>query len=196
MSFINIKEYILLSKIDRSKHLDLNESCIEIGGASYQFKGMMAHILKTTIPIKKDKIHLCHACHNGNCSNPKHLYWGTMSENVRDSMVHGSWKNPRDRAKEKYGNDYIFSSNCDWASSRKGKANAKKLGKKYGGRNKLSDERIEEIKTSLDEIDVLEFGWVQKVAERLDVSHTQVKRYVKKYFSNRNYFTRKKISVV
>ena len=29
---------------------------------------------------------MCHACNNGKCSNPKHLYWGTASENRMDRV--------------------------------------------------------------------------------------------------------------
>lgn len=38
----------------------------------------------------------CHTCGNGNkgCVNPKHLYWGTRSENIRDRKIHGTFKPP------------------------------------------------------------------------------------------------------
>ncbi|MBW3099279.1 helix-turn-helix domain-containing protein [Pseudohoeflea coraliihabitans] len=34
----------------------------------------------------------CHSCGNGNmgCVNPRHLYWGTRSDNVRDAIRHGT----------------------------------------------------------------------------------------------------------
>lgn len=51
-------------------------------------KGLLAHLHDTTIPSGK-KIHVCHACHNGKCSNPSHLYWGTASENCLDRMSNG-----------------------------------------------------------------------------------------------------------
>lgn len=78
-----IEEYILLSKEERQKHLNLTEPCIERGGQSMYLKGLLAHIHNTTIPSGK-KIHVCHACNNAACSNPNHLYWGTASENAID----------------------------------------------------------------------------------------------------------------
>lgn len=80
-----IEDYILLSKEVRQAHLKLNESCLERGGQSQYLKGLLAHILGTTIP-SGHKIHVCHACHNASCSNPNHLYWGTASENSLDRM--------------------------------------------------------------------------------------------------------------
>jgi len=82
------------SKEERQSHLDLTEPCIERGGCSTNHKGVLAQYLNTTIPHGREhKIHLCHACHNGECSNPKHLYWGTPSENELDSISNGkqSW---------------------------------------------------------------------------------------------------------
>lgn len=34
----------------------------------------------------------CHSCGNGHlgCINPKHLYWGTRADNVRDTISHGT----------------------------------------------------------------------------------------------------------
>jgi hypothetical protein len=87
-----ITEYILLPLIDRQTHLKLDEPCIERGGlkqfTSVMCRGLLAHILDTTIP-RGSKIQLCHACHNGKCSNPFHLYWGTARENVLDARRNG-----------------------------------------------------------------------------------------------------------
>jgi hypothetical protein len=82
---LDINEYILLSKDKRREHLKLGEPCIERGGQSMYLKGLLAHLHDTTIPAGK-KIHVCHACHNGKCSNPNHIYWGTASENCLDRM--------------------------------------------------------------------------------------------------------------
>lgn len=37
-----------------------------------------------------------HSCGNGHlgCVNPKHLYWGSRSENARDALGHGTIKSP------------------------------------------------------------------------------------------------------
>lgn len=188
MNYTDIKEYITLSKDERQRHIDLTTSCVEIGGSSYNFKGMMAHLLKTTIPQKQDKIHLCHACNNAKCSSPQHLYWGTLSDNVRDSMSCGTWENPWDRAKKKYGAD---AAKKLWCATEKRKTNASVMGKQYGGWNRLTENRISKIEELLKHVDVLKYGWVQKLANELGVSHTQVKRYLKKYFPDVKVFERK-----
>lgn len=81
----DIYDYIKLTKKERQEHLDLDDYCIERGGGSTICKGLLAHLLETTIP-KGHQIHVCHACNNGKCSNPKHLYWGTASENRMDRV--------------------------------------------------------------------------------------------------------------
>lgn len=64
-------------------------------------KGLLAHLHDTTIPSGK-KIHVCHACHNGKCSNPAHIYWGTASENRQDAIANGA-KTPWQHIVDKYG---------------------------------------------------------------------------------------------
>lgn len=96
-----IEDYILKSKEERQSHLDLTSKCIEIGGNSTQFKGLLAHHLKTTIP-KKSPL-LCHACHNAKCSNPNHLYWGTPRENIDDGISNGTIKTVWQRMVDKHG---------------------------------------------------------------------------------------------
>ena len=99
----DINEYILLPKVERQQHLKLSEPCIERGGQSMYYKGLLAHIHGTTIPNGK-KIHVCHACHNAKCSNPNHLYWGTAQENRQDAVSNGT-KSIWERMVEKYGID-------------------------------------------------------------------------------------------
>jgi len=98
---IRIEEYILLPKEERQKHLRLDELCIERGGQSMYLKGLLAHLHDTTIPSGK-KIHVCHACHNGKCSNPNHIYWGTASENCLDRIAN-TGKTLWDYTVDKYG---------------------------------------------------------------------------------------------
>lgn len=98
---IEIEKYILLPKEERQKHLRLSDHCIERGGQSTYLKGLLAHLHDTTIPSGK-KIHVCHACHNGKCSNPNHLYWGTASENRRDAIANGA-KSIWSHLVDKYG---------------------------------------------------------------------------------------------
>ena len=99
---IKLEEYIKLPKDHRQFHLDLNDDCLERGGNSTNHRGVLAQYLNTDIP--GHLILLAHACNNGKCSNPKHLYWATHYENiVEDGSIYGTWKSPWDRTVEKYG---------------------------------------------------------------------------------------------
>lgn len=99
----NINEFIKESREVRRAHLQLDEPCCERGGNSTNHKGVLAQYLDTTIP--SGRILLCHACHNGKCSNPKHLYWGTDVDNLAIDRAEqpGGFKNPWQRTVEKYG---------------------------------------------------------------------------------------------
>jgi hypothetical protein len=90
---IDITEYIQKPQLERQAHLRLLDPCLERGGMSSYFKGLLAHILDTTIPSGR-KIHVCHACHNAKCSNPYHLYWGTPAENRADAVSQGKSASP------------------------------------------------------------------------------------------------------
>lgn len=98
-----IEEYIMKPKEERQKHIDLTDPCVERGGPpkgglSSYCKGLLAYLFDTTIP-SGHKIHVCHACNNEKCSNPKHLYWGTAQENRLDQKKESVW----DRMVSKYG---------------------------------------------------------------------------------------------
>lgn len=168
--FTDMHTYIALPKSDRQKHIDLTEACIEIGGDSVQFRGLLAHYLRTTIPSDMEAV-CCHACGNGKCSNPKHLYWGTFSENMIDDYAHGKRKSIHERMKEKLGND----GHKEWHRSI-----AAKGGRKSTPR-RLSDERIIEIRALYETQDQTKWGWLNAFAESLGVSHTQARRLIKKY---------------
>jgi hypothetical protein len=75
-------EYMNQTKEERQKHLDLSESCIIRGTTSTHCRGILAHFLNTDMNTMK--VDCCHACNNEACSNPKHLYWGSRSENMKD----------------------------------------------------------------------------------------------------------------
>lgn len=81
----DIYKYILKPKEERQAHLDLDTYCIERGGKSTYSKALLAEHVGTTIP-SGHQIHVCHACHNGLCSNVEHLYWGTAQENRQDRV--------------------------------------------------------------------------------------------------------------
>lgn len=101
---IDVDEFIKLSKKERQQHIDLLESCLERGGNSTNHRGILAQYLNSTIPTSR--VILAHACNNGKCSNPKHLYWATDRENiVEDGKLFGTHKTIWDRTVEKYGKE-------------------------------------------------------------------------------------------
>lgn len=120
---IVLTEFIKLGRDIRRGHLDLEEPCLERGGNSTNHKGVLAQYLNTDIP--SGRILLCHACHNGNCSNPKHLYWGTDKDNMIDAKENGTFKSPWDRLVDQYGYDEACKMNS-----------RKALGNKNGSGNK------------------------------------------------------------
>ena len=102
----DIDQYMLLSREERTKHLKLQEACIERGGHRNNYRGVLAEYLNTSFPNDR-KINLCHACNNGLCSNPNHLYWGWASENTADQKVNGTWLSIAERTKNKLGDKYL-----------------------------------------------------------------------------------------
>jgi hypothetical protein len=53
--------------------------------------------------------------------------------------------------------------------------------------NALTAEEVRERLTKISDIDVTKFGWVEKVAKILNVSHTQARRFMDKYYPERVY---------
>ncbi len=97
------KDYIqTVSRADRRLHLKLDTPCNERGGDSRNHRGNLSQFLNTSIPSGKN-ICLCHACHNGKCSNPEHLYWGSDSDNLKDRIENGNWKSIHQASIDKYG---------------------------------------------------------------------------------------------
>lgn len=162
MKFQQIKKYMLKPRSERQAHLNLRTRCIEVGGDSKQFRGLLAHTLQTTIP-QGVTIYLCHACGNGRCSNPNHLYWGTPSENNLDQYVHG-----------RPGRGGF------WSMTPEGKEHARRLGKKYGAPLRLSPGKLKQIRRVID-TELKTVGWKGRAAKKLGVSHTQLRRYLKKF---------------
>jgi hypothetical protein len=92
------------SKEERQQHVKLDEVCLERGGNSTQHRGILVQFLDTDFPEGAGRIILAHACGNGKCSNPRHLYWATDRENiVEDGRKFGTHMNPWERSVAKYG---------------------------------------------------------------------------------------------
>ena len=119
---IDINNYIKLPREERQKHVKLGDPCLERGGTSTHHKGVLAQFLGTTIP--SGRILLCHACNNGKCSNPVHLYWGTDYDNtVIDGTMFGTYKNIWERTVEKYGYEEACRLNKKGDKTKGGKSN-------------------------------------------------------------------------
>lgn len=58
----------------------------------------------------------------------------------------------------------------------------KSMGDVYGGQNKLTTDEIKERFKLIEDIDLTKYGWVKKVSEKLGLTHTQVKRFIDKYY--------------
>jgi len=179
-TFFNINEYMKLSREHRRSHLKLDESCIEIGGDSRIFRGLLAHHLGTTIGGKT--CYACHACNNPNCSNPNHLYWGTPTDNVTDQKESGTWKSGYQRMLDKHGAEN---------TKRILRKNASLGGKVGGGNNTLKNEELLLWQEALKSIDSQKYGWVSKLSAAMNCSHTHARRIVKKYFPQLKTYSRK-----
>lgn len=117
----SVEVYLRESRDSRRSHLDLNSVCMERGGNSTIHRGVLAQYLNTFIFGKPAE--LCHACHNPNCSNPRHIYWGTRSDNIQDTKDNGTFKSPWERTVEKYGYEEACKINARGNKSAGGKAN-------------------------------------------------------------------------
>lgn len=100
---LDIYEFITWTKEERQAHLDLSTPCVYRGTNSTECRGLLAHALNTTVP-RGIGIHCCHACHDGRCSNWRHLYWGTAAENHADAVECGQITPPRPSFGNKNGN--------------------------------------------------------------------------------------------
>ena len=65
--------------------------------------------------------------------------------------------------------------------------NGKKMGDKYGGQNKLTSIEVERRLKLINDIDLGKYGWVKKVSERLNITHTQVKRFADDHYEGEVY---------
>lgn len=171
--FDDINDYMTnKDREERRHHLELTECCIEIGGDSRSFRGLLAHHLKTTI---SSKFYVCHACNNEKCSNPRHLYWGTPKDNHIDQVEAGTWSSPRERTIKKHGLE---------EANKIQQINSSLGGKKGGGKNKLSDSDILKYKEAIINAGFPKRGWLTKASKELNISHTQIKRVYNKYIAD------------
>lgn len=105
-TMIKASEYILLSREERRKHIDLSEPCLEMfeGSANlhHAIRGILAYFLGTSVPVGR-RILACHACNNRVCGSPKHIYWGTPEDNIQDQIECGTYSSIKDRMIKKNG---------------------------------------------------------------------------------------------
>jgi hypothetical protein len=135
----DILVYIKRTREERRSHLKLDEPCYSRGGQSMYNKGLLAYLHNTTMP-KGHSAQVCHGCHNGECDNPNHLYWGTPRDNYDDYIENGGLT-IGEKVKQKYASDELSEINRQNGSSgwsKGGKANASKP-KSEEHRKKLSE---------------------------------------------------------
>lgn len=177
---ILIEEYMLRSREQRRSHLKLDVPCIERGGDSRQFRGLLAHIHDTTIPSGL-KILLCHACHNGRCSNPLHMYWGSAKDNVLDQVENGTWKPLNERMEQKYGAE-------EW--KKKSAENMRDGQKKSASLRAYTTEQVEKNRKLILDSTPSKRGWVKRASILMGVSHTQVRRFSQRFCQDMNLLKR------
>ena len=89
---------------ERKKLHKLNEPC-HMRGLKYstQLIALVAYHYDTTLPENGNKVLVCHGCMNSSCSNPNHMYWGTVKDNKLDDYELGNHKTIYQRMVDKYG---------------------------------------------------------------------------------------------
>jgi hypothetical protein len=169
--FEPVQNHMERSLDERKSHINLTSKCIEIGGGSYMFQAVLAHHLKTTLPGDKKVAILCHACHNGKCSNPEHLYWGTYRENYNDAVASGAEIPFREKVIRKYGEDGAkrIAQKAGRASNTKG----------YSFKRITQENEDRYKRAILDEPKI--WGWKSRVAEKLGITPQYVGRFIRRY---------------
>lgn len=156
------------------------------------FKKEYVHIFDN----EKDMINMEHKIVNSEFINDKKTY--NIMEGGKGGFNHINLTFPKEKRIEmmkKFGawNDKEKRRKV-WESVpiEKRKEIAKKMGIEHGGKNKLKDEEIKERLDKIKDIDFTKIGWVKKVSIKLNISHTQVKRFFDKYYKG-EYYRRKNI---
>lgn len=164
----DIRKYLEKPLNERKSHLNLDEDCIEIGGDSRTCRGLMAHTFKTT--MNWHRAYVCHACGNSKCSNISHMYWGSPRENHDDQRIHGTYVSPYQRMVNKYGEEGA-------------KRKMSEISKKRDRSKKnivLLDKNV--IQSRLDDLsNDTKRGRYSRLANKWNISHTQVRRFEKKF---------------
>lgn len=122
--------------------------------------------------VTKDKPYvMCRYGDNGPYS-PNNVYCGTHSDNVTDQYRYSDkigWK--------------LSDEQRSIIGSKGGLASSSKTKERLSHSEKEIKERFEQI----THIDLTNYGWVGKVAKVWNVSHTQVRRYIEKYYDGEVY---------
>lgn len=102
------------------------------------------------------------------------VYWNAdnYEERIKNCSKAGSWERPKI---EKIKNYKPLSPEEKFKIG-------KQMGDKYGGQNKLSLNDIDDRLNKISDIDLIKYGWVKKVSERLGISHAQVRRFIDKHY--------------
>lgn len=168
MELTPLHEYILKTQEERQAHIDLSDPCLELGADSQESRALMALHLRVFL-TKQVKVHLCHACGNAKCSNPKHLYWGTPRENTLDAYMHDPdiSKRSRDTRLKRNPNCY-----------REMALKRRELNRDGA---KMDPEKVQERFESIKHLNPNEWGFYKKVGEVWGVTPQTAGRFYRKY---------------
>lgn len=191
--YFTLRKYIKILEIDLSK---LEENKLEnykkreVKNRIYNLENLFIENSLTSRNIvrkfilKYDLIeYKCSKCNNdGN--------W--FDENLSLQLEHKNGVNNDHRLE----NLEFLCPNCHGQTKTFGSKNGKKeikkqvKEKKKAKENNLLLEKIENRKEKLNEINLMKFGWVEEVSKKWNVSHTQVRRWMKKYYPEIKFYER------
>jgi hypothetical protein len=81
----------------------------------------------------------------------------------------------------------------NWSLGKQDKRETRKFPTRqaYADSQKLSQESLQQWKLAIDSVDTTKFGFIGKIAKKMDCSHTHVRRVLNKYFPDIQSFMRK-----